>query len=291
MPAPSCEHPDATQELDRFGPIRGNAWRRDLWPDEIDDELPGSDATARDREVAARAERFLQERDRARPFLLVLFLDASHLPYTFPPETARFTPYTERLYYSEMADGVADPRPVVNRYRNALASVDRTAGDILAAAGRAGVLERAVVVVAGDHGQALLEHGLIGHNTAFDRLQTGTPLLLRIPGVPPSVRSDLTRHVDLVPTLLPLLGVENPPEDYTVGRSLLGGGPSPADAVACNARACAVMDGSDDATVFPLRGPTIAYEVRGPDGRRRPAGTPPAPGLRRARQEIAAFLE
>jgi uncharacterized protein len=43
------------------------------------------------------------------------------------------------------------------------------------------------------------------------------------PGMQPLVSNQLTSHMDVVPTLMPLLGVSNPSSDYATGYNLLAG--------------------------------------------------------------------
>jgi membrane-anchored protein YejM (alkaline phosphatase superfamily) len=180
----------------------------------------GAGSAARDRFAAARAVEFLREARPDAPFALVVLLDGTHMPYDFDPARARFRPYETELAYAEL-DRSRGVEGVRNRYLDALAEVDEAAGRILDALEATGLAGETITVVAGDHGEQLLDHGRIGHQLSLSRVETETPLLLRVPGVAPAERTDLSRHVDLPPTLLGLLGVRNPPSDYSVGRSLL----------------------------------------------------------------------
>lgn len=72
---------------------------------------------------------------------------------------------------------------------------------------------------------------------------TRVPLLLAIPGVEPARVQSLTSHVDVVPTLMALLGVENPTRDYALGLDLLAPG---------QRDWCLMADWEDLAIVDPL---------------------------------------
>lgn len=61
------------------------------------------------------------------------------------------------------------------------------------------------------------------HNSAFSDQQTRTPLVLWVPGMKPSIYEGMTNHMDIIPTLMPILGVKNPKRDYTTGFNLLNG--------------------------------------------------------------------
>ena len=78
-------------------------------------------------------------------------------------------------------------------------------------------MQNTIVVVTGDHGEELLEHGRWGHGSAFVDEQIHVPLVMRIPGQSARVIETVTSHLDIVPSLLPAFGVTNPPADYALG--------------------------------------------------------------------------
>ena len=59
------------------------------------------------------------------------------------------------------------------------------------------------------------------HNSTFSKEQMHVPLVILAPGVTPSVINSMTHHTDIVPTIAPFLGVENPARDFSVGNNLL----------------------------------------------------------------------
>jgi membrane-anchored protein YejM (alkaline phosphatase superfamily) len=81
------------------------------------------------------------------------------------------------------------------------------------------------VVITGDHGEEFMEQGRWGHNSTFVDEQVRVPLVLWVPGRAAQQESLRTSHSDLLPTLLPLLGVKNPKQDYSIGRSLFDAKP------------------------------------------------------------------
>ncbi|HVP13512.1 MAG TPA: sulfatase-like hydrolase/transferase, partial [Phycisphaerae bacterium] len=62
--------------------------------------------------------------------------------------------------------------------------------------------------------------GRWGHNSSFSEEQTLVPFVLWVPGRAPRKLDRMTSHLDLAATLMPLLGVKNPPEDYSFGNDL-----------------------------------------------------------------------
>jgi arylsulfatase A-like enzyme len=77
-----------------------------------------------------------------------------------------------------------------------------------------------VFLVTSDHGEAFLEHGLVEHGGRLHEEVVRVPLLLAGPGIPAGRRiAAPVSHVDLLPTVLDLLGIAVP--EWAQGRSLV----------------------------------------------------------------------
>ncbi len=130
-------------------------------------------------------------------------------------------PIADHLYKGAADPGAtaADLQHLVDLYDEEIASWDGELGRLLAAIDEAGSAAETVVAVVADHGEDFLEHGHVKHcRTLFDTA-IKVPFVLRVPGVPAGVRRVQARNLDLVPTLLDLLGV--PTDGLTLeGRSL-----------------------------------------------------------------------
>ncbi len=90
--------------------------------------------------------------------------------------------------------------------------------EVLAALESSGLAERTVVVLTSNHGEALFEHGRLGHGAQHTQDILHVPLVLRIPGVSPAVVDAPVELLDLAPTLIDLAGA--PPVAAMEGRSL-----------------------------------------------------------------------
>ncbi len=141
-------------------------------------------------ETAARAVSWLRGHAQERFFLFVHLYDP-HEPYE-PPE-----PYASRF-----AD---DP------YAGEVATADAAAGMVLDALHELGLDESTLVVVAGDHGEMLGEHGELTHTYFIYRGVIEVPLLIAGPGViHQSVVAKRVGLVDIVPTVCSMVGVAPP---------------------------------------------------------------------------------
>lgn len=128
--------------------------------------------------------RFVDRRLPDRPFFACLFLESSHANYSFRDETAKIRPYLVNFNYLT-TDFQAQMPLIKNRYLNAVREVDTQIGRLLQHLENQHLLENTAVVVLGDHGEEFMERSRWGHNTEFNRYQTGTVAVLSIPGQAP----------------------------------------------------------------------------------------------------------
>lgn len=193
---------------------------------------------------------FIDRRDPSRPFMGYMFFESTHAPYDFPPEAAIARPWLENFNYLTADFGKQTPQ-IKNRYINAVHHVDGQIGRVIDHLKAKGLLDRTIVVVLGDHGEEFMERGRWGHSAEFNRFQTGTPAVIRVPGQAPRVVSGITSHLDIPATLMPLLGVKNPPSDYSHGYDLLAPGYRRDYAVAADWNRIAYI-GNDFKVSFPV---------------------------------------
>ncbi|MEO6213707.1 MAG: sulfatase, partial [Vicinamibacterales bacterium] len=115
------------------------------------------------------------------------------------------------------------PEPFRSRYSDPyvaeIAFADAQIGRLLEALDRRRLLDRTIVVVAADHGESLGDHGERDHGIFVYESVLRVPLIMRVPSVAPRRVADVVRLVDVMPTVLDLLGVPSPPVN---GASLVG---------------------------------------------------------------------
>lgn len=176
----------------------------------------------RDRENTRQIERFILERDRDRPFFVFSFFESPHARYDFPPESVIREPYLTDFNYVS-SDLERDVGLIKNRYVNSVHHLDSQYAQLFAFLEAQGLSDTTVVIVTGDHGEEFMEHGRWGHNSAVSEPQIRVPLVIHLPGRAPEVVTRLSSHLDLPATLLKLLAVTNPPEQFSEGIDLFGG--------------------------------------------------------------------
>jgi arylsulfatase A-like enzyme len=107
-------------------------------------------------------------------------------------------------------------------YLAGLRQIDREISDLVGALERRGTLERTVVIVTSDHGEAFGEHGLVYHNVSGYEPLTHIPAILIAPGLAPGRYSGLVSHRDIYATVLGAFGLAaGNPDAERWGRSWL----------------------------------------------------------------------
>ncbi|MGD8869215.1 MAG: sulfatase [Gemmatimonadales bacterium] len=87
-----------------------------------------------------------------------------------------------------------------------------------------GLSDRTLLVVTSDHGESFGEHGLMDHQFGLYEHLLSVPLVMRVPGRKGSTSDDrITQHIDLVPTILDVVGNAPGPSGSERSHSLLGG--------------------------------------------------------------------
>ena len=109
----------------------------------------------------------------------------------------------------------------MDAYDNAIHWTDRNVATLVIALEEKQLMEKTLVVIASDHGEAFREHGLEGHAKNLYQEVVATPVIIVLPWFleEPLVIDAMTENVDLWPTILDLVGIE--PVDQTDGRSLV----------------------------------------------------------------------
>ena len=151
-----------------------------------------------DESLAQAAEEFLRLRRRDRWFLYLHMMDVHE--YVYDEESALFG-----VHYSDV-------------YDNSIRWTDGVIEYLLAKLSEFELLDRTLVVVVSDHGEAFGERGFEGHARKVYRETTEVPWLLFFPFrlEPGIVVQGRTRNIDVWPTVLDLVGLELPGAD---GRS------------------------------------------------------------------------
>ena len=174
-----------------LGPSRGLDQGFVVYNDAVNEGCSGAPRARRPaNEVVDEALAWLSE--QTTPFFAWVHLYDSHRPYQLPPE-----------YHGRYDDP----------YIEAIAFEDTQIARLIAHLEARGILDRTLVVVTGDHGESLGDHGEDSHGVFVYQEALHVPLILRGPRLLPRRVGAVTRLVDLMPTVLELFGAPLPEVD------------------------------------------------------------------------------
>jgi len=189
--------------------------------------------------VSDRAIDFLRaQTPSGEPFLLVVSYDEPHHPFTCPPEYAeKFVDYAYPLgpaAYDTLEDKPAHQREWAEAenahledgcvrapmYFGCNSFVDSEIGRVIDAVHQH-TPEDTIIIFTSDHGDMLGAHRLTGKGPAMYEEITHIPLIVEQPAGAGygTVNPTLVSHIDLLPTMLALAGLDVPP--IMEGRSIV----------------------------------------------------------------------
>ncbi len=200
--------------------------------------------------LAGEVSQFIR-RNRDRPFVAYVNFLEPHGPFHGPfdkmyaPDEMSFgpnflirgdesRPLRSRMLAEGWAQAYYDSEPetffreTMARYLGNVSVVDYAVGDILRTLNDCGLDDNTIVVYTSDHGEQMGAHYLFGKGVQYEE-SARVPLLMRVPGIGPRPRriTEPVSQVDLVPTLIQLLGAEVPEglDGYSMVPLLSGDGP------------------------------------------------------------------
>ena len=214
------------------------------------------DNAYKDGAIALRAIEMLKDLDQAgKPFFLAVGFVKPHLPFVAPQKywdlydrkKVRVHPFqnksshpvdkayhgsgelkgysdipnTMNSYSDDATDFLAEEKQVelIHGYYACTSYVDAQVGKLLDALEACGQADNTVVILWGDHGFHLGDHGLWHKHTNLEQA-TRSPLMIRAPGFDqPLVARAPTEFVDVFPTLCELAGIPTP--ETLDGKSLV----------------------------------------------------------------------
>lgn len=194
---------------------------------------PHPDRDFTDYQIADEAMETL-ESFKSKPFFLAVGFIRPHTPYVAPhaffnlidPKTILmpgfYRPDGENIslipkaalrpnnnVFRYQTPSVKEAREARRAYLASTAFVDAQVGRLLSKLATLNLDRNTVVLLTGDHGYQLGEHGLWAKQTLFEE-GTRVPLIVAAPGVTPGVCAGLVEQVDIFPTLAGLSGLSIP---------------------------------------------------------------------------------
>ena len=203
-------------------------------------------SSMRDHDVATKAVAKLADLKNQQPFFYGVGFVRPHLPFVAPDE------YWDLYDVSDLVAPEMDNEPInglnysyegwnelrtyggmpasgpvtanqeqnlIHGYYACVSFVDAQVGRLMEALESEGLASNTIVVVWGDHGYHLGNHGQWCKHSNFE-LDTRIPMIIKVPWMPGATKSDaLVEALDIYPTLMELCGIEQP--SHLQGESLV----------------------------------------------------------------------
>jgi arylsulfatase len=186
----------------------------------------------------------LIEKNRSKPFFLFIHYWDVHQGYAVPRRYSRpfrdmdysgIPHHTERVgdLYTISSKGLRSlgikllsrTKTVSQQtaeYDGAIRYVDNEIGRLMDTLKKYRIADQTLVIITSDHGESLTEHGIYFDHHGLYEVSIHVPLIMRYPEALPRGKSveGFVQHTDLVPTILDLLDIKHPQEDFD-GESLM----------------------------------------------------------------------
>lgn len=126
------------------------------------------------------------------------------------------SPFFLFLHYFDPHDPYTPPEPFASRFKNSpyageIAYTDQAIGQVIDKVKELDLYDSSIIIIVGDHGESLGEHGESKHGYFVYHSTTKVPLVVKLPGRRLTKRVDeKVSLVDIVPTVLSRLGLLMP---------------------------------------------------------------------------------
>lgn len=158
--------------------------------------------------------------NKTRNFILIHYNDP-HTPYL--PKEMVYSTSNSMTFTKEFFDGLSHSfykyskqekdealKQIINAYDDEILQTDKQIGLLLEKLKEEGMFEKSVIIVLADHGEEFFEHESFEHGrTLYDEM-IKIPLVIRTPRGENAISEKQVNQVDVLPTILSLLGINTP---------------------------------------------------------------------------------
>lgn len=169
------------------------------------------------------------ERNKDRPWMLVLSLNPPHPPFhdappdllrNYPPGDLRLRPNTVETVTRGVGGRGRSVRKDLAGYNAHVEGVDIEIARLIGCLDRNGLADNTIIVYTSDHGEMLGAQNRTGKRLPHDE-SCRVPFIARVPGAPAGLKTDtLLGAIDIYPTMCGMAGIPVPAN--CVGRDLSG---------------------------------------------------------------------
>jgi len=180
----------------------------------FDDPFPGSERRAGP--TIRQTEKWVKTHGDA-PFFIWIHLYDAHSPYSPPARYVRNIPINIKMWkkinarMGRMCNLSNEERStLIALYDGEIRYMDRQLGYFLELLKKENLYQQSVIVLMGDHGEILGEkENYYGHHRFVYEPSIRIPLIIKLPKVLPQLVPQMTRSIDVIPTLLSYLKIDS----------------------------------------------------------------------------------
>lgn len=165
------------------------------------------------------------------PFLAFLHLWDTHFPFPNTPYKSSKTNESDKIlssikdsvyrdYVKKKMDAARlySVQDVIDKYDDTIKIIDHEIGRLYTFLKQDGLLDDTILVILGDHGDVIHEHGIYFATCGLFDGSIRAPLIMRLPSINGKVIDGLVQNTDIVPTILDFMGEKTVALD---GKSLM----------------------------------------------------------------------
>ncbi|PCI35297.1 MAG: hypothetical protein COB60_03160 [Flavobacteriaceae bacterium] len=207
--------------------------------------VDGPDDLLNDGKTANAVIDFIKnKRDKSKPFMISCGFARPHMPWVAPkkyfdmyPEDAGKLAYVPGNADKDITkdpfkgrgtsfgwnEGVSDQtaQKLIRGYMASTTYADAQMGKVIQALKEEGLYDNTIIIVWGDHGYHLTDHGKWRKNTGYN-ISLRSPLIIKTPhNNKAQVVENVVKNIDIYPTLLALLNIDQPDNVTLHGKSLV----------------------------------------------------------------------
>ena len=150
--------------------------------------------------------------------------DSPHYNYYWPEQD--FAPIHEdcdgTINYTNINPSEEEVEEVQKRYHNSVNWMDHQIEDFINFLKFEGRYDDATIIITGDHGEEFQEHGSWFHCSTLKKEQTNVPIMIKWPSwMETPIPQRQVSHLDIMPSVLDMLGLDKKFTDHLSGNSVL----------------------------------------------------------------------
>ena len=180
--------------------------------DEKYDYGSGNSRKDYDEITANKSLQWLKNQTKENPFYLYINFQGTHYPYEYKNNSIYFPdePSSSTTYFNLPK---SDYQASINDYDNSVNYVDKQIGKIYDYLDKNNLLKDTIIVISSDHGESFeYRNKNLRHGYGVYEEEIKVPLIFYLPGHKTRRISEPVRHVDVIPTLLDIVGFNSSPE-------------------------------------------------------------------------------